>query len=85
MNGEVQRLTIGIEEEFQIIDADGQLKSHSETLLGAARPYLEERVKPEGPKWEQAGFVPREVLRQVLLSRSQEVGHEPAGAAQELV
>jgi carboxylate-amine ligase len=43
----VQRLTIGIEEEFQIIDGDGQLRSHSETLLAAARPSLGERVKPE--------------------------------------
>ena len=29
------------------------------------RRFVEERVKPEGPKWEQAGFVPREVLRQM--------------------
>jgi carboxylate-amine ligase len=43
----VRRLTIGIEEEFQIVDAAGQLKSHSETLLNAARPHLGERVKPE--------------------------------------
>ena len=48
MNEEVQRLTIGIEEEFQIVDGDGQLKSHGETLIGAARPYLEERVKRRG-------------------------------------
>jgi acyl-CoA dehydrogenase len=27
------------------------------------RRFVEERVKPEGPKWEQAGFVPRPVLR----------------------
>src|SRR5437867_4216447 len=44
---DVPRLTIGIEEEFQIIDAEGQLKSHSETLLAAARPMLGEQVKPE--------------------------------------
>ena len=44
---DVPRLTIGIEEEFQIIDAEGQLKSHSETLLAAARPTLGEQVKPE--------------------------------------
>jgi carboxylate-amine ligase len=44
---DVRRLTIGIEEEFQIVDAAGQLKSHSETLLNAARPHLGERVKPE--------------------------------------
>src|SRR5881409_635390 len=44
---DVPRLTIGSEEEFQIIDAEGQLKSHSETLLAAARPTLGEQVKPE--------------------------------------
>src|SRR2546423_13091888 len=43
----VPRLTIGIEEEFQIVDGDGQLKSHIETLLTAARPHLGERVKAE--------------------------------------
>jgi carboxylate-amine ligase len=44
---DVPRLTIGIEEEFQIVDAEGQLKSHAETLLIAARPHLLEQVKPE--------------------------------------
>src|SRR5207245_3240932 len=43
----VPRLTIGIEEEFQIVDSEGQLKSHSETLLAAARPRLGEQIKPE--------------------------------------
>lgn len=47
MNGQIPRLTIGIEEEFQIVDAAGHLKSHSETLLAAAKPYLEERGRPE--------------------------------------
>ena len=32
-----QPLTIGIEEEFQIIDAAGELKAHIDTLLAAAR------------------------------------------------
>jgi hypothetical protein len=32
-----QPLTIGIEEEFQIVDAGGKLKAHIETLLAAAR------------------------------------------------
>jgi hypothetical protein len=32
-----QPLTIGIEEEFQIIDAGGELKAHIDTLLAAAR------------------------------------------------
>ncbi|MDQ2951496.1 MAG: glutamate-cysteine ligase family protein, partial [Chloroflexota bacterium] len=44
---DVPRLTIGIEEEFQIVDSSGQLKSHIDTLLTAARPHLGERVKPE--------------------------------------
>ena len=43
----IPRLTIGIEEEFQIVDADRQLKSHIETLLAAAAPRLGERVKRE--------------------------------------
>ena len=29
---DVPRLTLGIEEEFQIVDGEGQLKSHIETL-----------------------------------------------------
>src|SRR4249919_236728 len=29
------------------------------------RRFVDERVKPEGPKWEDAGFVPREVLREM--------------------
>ena len=44
---EVPRLTMGIEEEFQIVDGEGQLKSHIDTLLTAARPLLGEQVKPE--------------------------------------
>ncbi|TME28594.1 MAG: hypothetical protein E6I64_02800, partial [Chloroflexi bacterium] len=44
---DVPRLTIGIEEEFQIVDAEGQLRSHSETLLAAARPRLGEQIKLE--------------------------------------
>ena len=43
----VPRLTIGIEEEFQIVDGDGQLKSHSETLLAEAAPRLGEQIKAE--------------------------------------
>src|SRR2546428_14135401 len=41
------RLTIGIEEEFQIVDGEGQLKSHSETLLAAAAPRLGDQIKAE--------------------------------------
>src|SRR4029434_6820234 len=32
-----QPLTIGIEEEFQIVDAGGELKAHIDTLLAGAR------------------------------------------------
>jgi hypothetical protein len=35
-----QPLTIGIEEGFQIIDADGKLKAHIDTLLGRPRRLL---------------------------------------------
>ena len=44
---DVPRLTIGVEEEFQIIDGERQLRSHSETLLAAATPSLREQVRPE--------------------------------------
>ena len=42
-----QQLTIGIEEEFQIVDGNGELKAHIDTLLAAARPTLGEDVKAE--------------------------------------
>ncbi len=29
------------------------------------RRFVDEQVRPNGPKWEEAGFVPREVLRQM--------------------
>jgi glutamate---cysteine ligase / carboxylate-amine ligase len=40
-------LTIGVEEEYQIIDASGELHSHIDTLLAAATPKLGEKVKRE--------------------------------------
>jgi len=40
-------LTIGIEEEFQIVDSDGQLRSNIDTLLAAAEPILGDQVKAE--------------------------------------
>jgi carboxylate-amine ligase len=40
-------LTIGIEEEFQIVDAEGGLTAHIDTLLESARPLFGEDVKPE--------------------------------------
>ena len=45
-SGEVPRLTIGIEEEFQIVDGDRQLRSHIDTLLKATA-HLGDQVKPE--------------------------------------
>lgn len=29
------------------------------------RRFVDERVRPHGPKWEEAGFVPREILREM--------------------
>jgi len=40
-------LTIGVEEEYQIIDASGELRSHIDTLLTKAAPKLGEKVKRE--------------------------------------
>src|SRR5205807_3056923 len=40
-------LTVGIEEEFQIVDRSGQLKSHIGTLLAAGKSSLGEQLKPE--------------------------------------
>ena len=40
-------LTIGIEEEFQIVDSDGELRAHIDELLEAATPIMGEAVKAE--------------------------------------
>ena len=40
-------LTVGIEEEYQIIDAEGELHSHIDQLLGQASRVLGESVKAE--------------------------------------
>ena len=40
-------LTIGVEEEYQIIDATGALHSHIDTLLREAAPKLGDKVKRE--------------------------------------
>jgi glutamate---cysteine ligase / carboxylate-amine ligase len=40
-------LTIGIEEEFQIVDAQGELRAHIDAILEATGPTLGETVKPE--------------------------------------
>src|ERR1700727_358769 len=42
------RFTIGVEEEFQIVDpASGELRSHVSELMEASSPGLGEQVKPE--------------------------------------
>jgi glutamate---cysteine ligase / carboxylate-amine ligase len=40
-------LTVGVEEEYQIVDAKGELRSHIDTLLAAAAPRLGDKVKRE--------------------------------------
>jgi len=40
-------LTIGVEEEYQIVDARCELRSHIDTLLAAAAPKLGDKVKRE--------------------------------------
>jgi carboxylate-amine ligase len=40
-------LTIGIEEEFQIVDANGELSPHIDAVMEQATPSLGEAVKPE--------------------------------------
>jgi carboxylate-amine ligase len=40
-------LTIGVEEEFQIVDSDGELRAHIDELLESARPLMGEAVKAE--------------------------------------
>ena len=45
MNGDW--LTLGVEEEYQIVDAEGRLRAHIDTLMAEAEPRLGELVKPE--------------------------------------
>jgi glutamate---cysteine ligase / carboxylate-amine ligase len=40
-------LTLGVEEEYQIVDAEGRLRAHIDTLMAEAEPRLGELVKPE--------------------------------------
>src|SRR6266536_5702967 len=43
-----QVFTLGIEEEFQIIDPEtGELRSHIQQILADGKIILQERVKPE--------------------------------------
>jgi carboxylate-amine ligase len=44
---EARDLTIGIEEEFQIVDAAGELTAHIDTLIASAEPIFGEDVKRE--------------------------------------
>ena len=40
--------------------------SEDQDLIRAQlRRFVDERVRPHGPKWEEAGFVPREILREM--------------------
>lgn len=42
------RFTVGVEEEFQIIDPDsGELRSHVSELLASSAPTLGDQIKPE--------------------------------------
>ena len=42
------RFTIGVEEEFQIIDPEsGELRSHVSELIAASSPEVGEQIKPE--------------------------------------
>ena len=42
------RFTIGVEEEFQIVDpSSGKLRSHLSELIAAASPGMGEQIKPE--------------------------------------
>ncbi|MGH9775970.1 MAG: carboxylate-amine ligase [Candidatus Acidiferrales bacterium] len=42
------RFTIGVEEEFQIVDPEtGELRSHVSELIAATSPALAEQIKPE--------------------------------------
>jgi len=47
MSADPRLLTIGVEEEYMIIDAQGELRSHIDTLLAAATPRLGDKVKRE--------------------------------------
>jgi glutamate---cysteine ligase / carboxylate-amine ligase len=48
MNAKDYVFTLGIEEEFQIIDRETrELRSHIEQILDGGRMQLKERVKPE--------------------------------------
>jgi carboxylate-amine ligase len=40
-------LTLGVEEEYQIVDSEGRLRAHIDTLMAVAEPRLGELVKPE--------------------------------------
>jgi carboxylate-amine ligase len=42
-----EQLTLGIEEEYQIIDASGELSPHIDVLYAAAEPVLGDRVRAE--------------------------------------
>ena len=42
------RFTIGVEEEFQIVDpTSGELRSHVSELIAATAPSMGDQIKPE--------------------------------------
>ena len=45
--------------------ADPVFTEEHELIRAQLRRFVDEQVKPAGAKWEEAGFVPREVLRQM--------------------
>ena len=68
-------LTLGVEEEFQIVDREGALRSHIETLLAQAGPHLGDDVKAEMLQSVVEVATPicsdiREVKREVVRLRS---------------
>src|SRR3974377_1053409 len=62
-------LTIGVEEEYQIVDARGELRSHIDTLLAAAAPKLGDKVKRE--MMQSVGEVGTTICQDVEQAREQ--------------
>ncbi|HEX2680735.1 MAG TPA: carboxylate-amine ligase [Candidatus Dormibacteraeota bacterium] len=74
-------LTIGVEEEYQIIDSSGELHAHIDTLLAAAAPRLGDRVKRE--MMQSVVEVGTTICRDVTEARQQL--HEMRGTLAELL
>src|ERR1022692_194428 len=64
--------TVGVEEEFQIVDPETrELRSHIQEILADGKMILEERVKAE--------------MHQSVVELRSEVCHDTAGARQQVV